>query len=219
MSQGRDEDLLISIAAIVLPGSIERDANDNRLRIKVEGSPKENPDIASVAAGTFQTLLGILRVLRVDAGVLEEELRAGLGAGSARDEAGNHYVMVEAARLHSISGGEVEGFSEVVRAAIDNSQRLSNALWLNGSTNRTAPAYYMIYELAEMEFDGPNGLRDALAISPKDQDRFTHSANRLSPIEGGRHAKQTGSAPWGLAEMRGFSADLLRRWIDHAASK
>ena len=40
----------------------------------------------------------------------------------------------------------------------------------------------------------------SLGVSNSDQDRLTQSANNLSPLEGGRHARTTGVAPWSLED-------------------
>lgn len=143
---------------------------------------------------------------------------AGLGAGSVRDEAGNQWVGVGTVRVFATFGGEVEAFATGLRAAIDKSQGLRNALWLNGRLGRTAADYYMIHEYAQADLGGTKGVREALSISANAQVRLTASANNLSPLEGGRHATGTGSASWSLEEQRAFTADLLRRWIQYRAS-
>ena len=115
-------------------------------------------------------------------------------------------------------GGEVEAFATDVRVAIQTSEELRNALWLNGRAGRTAADYYMIHEYAAMELGGTSGVREALGISARDQDRLTQSANNLSLLEGGRHAKTTGVARWSLEEQREFTAALIRIWIRYRAS-
>jgi hypothetical protein len=115
-------------------------------------------------------------------------------------------------------GGEVEAFASRVRAAIDKSQGLRNALWLNGRLGRTAADYFMIHEYAQADLGRTKGVREALGISANAQERLTASANNLSPLEGGRHATGTGSVSWSLEEHRAFTADLLRRWIQYRAS-
>ena len=72
----------------------------------------------------------------------------------------------------------------------------------------------MIHEFAEMEYGGVKGVRDALGISVKVQNKLTHSACNLSPFDGGRHATGTGNAPMPLDQQREFTAELLRVWID-----
>jgi hypothetical protein len=141
-----------------------------------------------------------------------------LGGGSVRDEAGNQWVGVGTVRVFATFGGEVEAFATDVRDAIAKSQALRNALWLNGRLGRTAADYYMIHEYAQADLGGTKGVRDALGISGNAQDKLTASANNLSSLEGGRHAKGTGSASRSLGEQRAFTADLLRRWIHHRAS-
>lgn len=149
LCQGGDEDLLGAIGDIVYPGFIRRPSGENGLRLWVEGDPRD-PQSRALATAMFQTLLGALRAFRVEAGELREELLAGLGAGSVRDEAGNQWVGVGTVRVFATFGGEVDAFSTDVRDAIAKSQALRNALWLNGRLGRTAAAdYYMIHEYAQ----------------------------------------------------------------------
>jgi hypothetical protein len=217
LCQGGDEDLLIAIGEIVYPGFVRRPSGENGLRMWIEGDPG-GPESRALATAMFQTLLGALRAFRAEAGELREELLAGLGAGSVRDEAGNQWVGVGTVRVFATFGGEVEAFATGVRAAIAKSQGLRNALWLNGRLGRTAADYYMIHEYAQADLGGTKGVREALGISANAQERLTASANNLSPLEGGRHATGTGSASWSLEEQRAFTADLLMRWIQHRAS-
>lgn len=145
---------------------------------------------------------------------------AGLAGGPARrrGQAGNQWVGVGTVRVFATFGGEVEAFATGVRAAIDKSQGLRNALWLNERLGRTAADCYMIHEYAQADLGGTKGVREALGVSANAQERLTASANNLSPLEGGRHATGTGSALWSLEEQRAFTADLLRRWIQYRAS-
>ena len=217
LCQGGDEDLLVAIGDIVYPGFVKRPPNENGLRLWVEGDPSD-PGSKALATAMFQTLLGALRAFRSEAGELRDEQLAGLGAGSVRDEPGNQRVGVGTVRVFATFGGEVEAFATDVRAAIANSQALRNALWLNGRLGRTAADYYMIHEYAQGDLGGTKGVRDALGISGNAQEKLTASANNLSPLAGGRHAKGTGSASWSLEEQRAFTADLVKRWIRHRAS-
>jgi hypothetical protein len=217
LCQGGDEDLLVAIGDIVYPRFVRRPSGENGLRLWVEGDSRD-PQARALATDMFQTLVGALRAFRAEAGELREELLAGLGAGSVRDEAGNQRVGVGTVRVFATFGGEVEAFATNVRDAIAKGQALRNALWLNGRLGRTAPDYYMIHEYAQADLGGTKGVRDALVISANAQDRLTASANNLAPLEGGRHAKGTGAASWTLEEQRVFTADLLRRWIHNRAS-
>jgi hypothetical protein len=216
--QREDEELILAFGAIVYPGTVERDQDRNGLRFWVDGDARD-PRTASAAAATFQTLLGIVRAFRVDSGELADEARAGLGSGSIRDEAGNQFLTVGPARVYGTLGGEKEAFATDVRVALDTSEQLGNALYLNGRSGRTAADYYMVHEYACMEFGGMKGVREELGLSAVSQDKLTQSANNLSPLEGGRHARQRGPAPWTLREQRDFVADLLRRWIGAAARR
>jgi hypothetical protein len=184
LCQGGDEDLLVAIGDIVYPGFVRRPSGENGLRLWVQGDPAD-PESRALATAMFQTLLGALRAFRAEAGELREELLAGLGAGSVRDEAGNQWVGVGTVRVFATFGGEVEAFATGVRAAIYKSQGLRNALWLNGRLGRTAADYYMIHEYAQADLGGAKGVRDALGISGNAQEMLTRSANNLSPLEGG----------------------------------
>lgn len=217
LCQGGDEDLLVAIGDIVYPSFVRRPSNENGLRLWVEGDPSD-PESRALAKAMFQTLLGALRAFRSEAGELREELLAGLGAGSVRDEAGNQWVGVGTVRVFATFGGEVEAFATDVGAAIARSQGLRNALWLNGRLGRTAADYYMIHEYAQGDLGGTKGVRDALGVTADAQEKLRASANNLSPVEGGRHARGTGSASWSLEEQRAFTANLLRRWIHYRAS-
>lgn len=217
LCQQGDEDLLVEIGDIVYPGFVKRPLNENGLRLWVEGGPTD-PRSKELVTAMFQALLGALRAFRAEAGELRDEQLAGLGTGSARDEAGNQWVEVGTVRVFATIGGEVRAFATDVRAAIATSQALLNALWLNGRLGRTAADYYMIHEYAQGELGGTKGVRDALGISDNAQKKLTASANNLSPLEGGRHAKGPGSASWSLEEQRALTAKLLMRWISYRAS-
>jgi hypothetical protein len=212
--QGSDEELILQIGSFVYPDFLTRVQGENGLRMWVEGDPKD-PGAQALAAAMFQRLLGALRIYRTDAGQLADEQRKGVGAGSVRDEKGNHYVTVGTVIVRPTFPGEVEAFATRVRSAMNNSLQLTNALWLNGRTGRTAADYYMIHEYAQMEFGGVKEVRDALNVSAAEQDKLKQSANNLSPLEGGRHALLTGSAPWTLEQQQKFTAELLMRWIDY----
>lgn len=209
--QGSDEEVLVEMADIIFPGAVDR-GNGNGLRVWVEGNPGD-PESTILAAGIFQTLLGALRAWRPSAGELREEMLGGVGQGSVRDEKGNQWMEVGPAVAHLRTGGEVEAFATRAAAAIATSEGLRNALWVFGRAGRTSADYYMIHEYAAMDLGGKNGVREALGISNSDQDRLTQSANNLSPLEGGRHARTMGVAPWSLEDQREFTADLVRRWI------
>jgi hypothetical protein len=127
LCQGGDEDLLVAIGEIVYPGFVRRPLGENGLRMWIEGDPG-GLESRALATAMFQTLLGALRAFRAEAGELREELLAGLGAGSVRDEAGNQWVGVGTVRIFATFGGEVEAFATGVRAAIAKSQGLRNAL-------------------------------------------------------------------------------------------
>lgn len=216
MCQGADEDLMVRIGEVVFPGRIQRWPTENGLRIWVDGHPN-CPDSRNSAVAIFQTVLGVLRSWRADAGELHEEARGGVGAGSVRDEAGNQWVSVGTVMDYSVADREIENFAFQSRAGIEASGNLSNALWLNGRTGRSSADYYMIHEYAEFEFQDKKGIRDALGISVKSQEKLTWSANRLSPIAGGRHAQVSDHGALDLNGQKAFTARLLREWICLAA--
>ncbi|WP_410603764.1 hypothetical protein [Amycolatopsis sp. lyj-90] len=110
-------------------------------------------------------------------------------------------------------GGEINAFASTAARGIDNSQNLRNALWLNGRANRAAADVYMIYEYAEREFIGTKGISSALGLSSNWQARLTRSANKLSPLKGGRHANDDTPIPLTLVEQQEYAAALLRRWL------
>jgi hypothetical protein len=217
LCQGSDEDHLITMGRAIFPGLVERPRGENGLRLWVEGDPTDSTP-ARKAAAMFQTLLGVLRAWRADAGELSEERRGGLGQGSVRDRTGNQWIAVGPAVVRATFGNEIERFAQDARKAIEASASLRNALWLNGRANRTAADYYMIHEYATIEYGGKKGVRDALGISRESQERLAASANNLSPIEGGRHAKYEGPVAWSLDHQREFASELLRLWIARPVS-
>jgi hypothetical protein len=212
LCQGADEELLIQVGAVVFPGCIKRWPGENGLRIWVHGNPTD-PRAAVDARERFQIVLGVIRAWRWGAGELVDERRAGLGERSVRDEAGNQWVMVGPAIAYGIAGGEIESLAAGASRGISTSMNLRNALWLNGRANRTAADFYMIYEYARREFDGPRGIRKALGLSEDSQERLTKSANNLSPLEGGRHVDGRVAAPMSLNEQGEYIAQLLRQWV------
>lgn len=203
---------MIEIGAVVFPDCMKRWPGENGLRVWVEGGPTD-PAAGVDALAKFQTVLGVLRAWRSGAGELRDERRAGLAAGSVRDEAGNQWVMVGTAIEYGITGGEIDKLAASARRGVDASQNLRNALWLNGRLNRTSADFYMIHEYAGEEFDGTRGISAALGLSVKSQSRLTKSANNLSPLAGGRHAKGDPVVVMTLNEQREYVAGLLRLWI------
>ncbi len=217
LCQGADEDLLVNMGEVIFPGFVRRHDGENGLRLWVDAT-EPNDEVRSVATVQFQTLLGVLRSWRSIAGELRDEQVAGLGAGSVRDEAGNQWILAGSALAPGIVGGEDHRFAEQAATAIDRSQHLRNALWLNGRASRTAADFYMIHEYAKRDLGGEQGIAATLGISAKEQGRLTQSANNLSPLEGGRHVAERNLVPWALEEQKEFAAELLRRWIGHLAA-
>ncbi len=145
LCQGADEDLLLAMGEIIFPGFVSRHESENGLRLWVEGSATDGTS-RTTATVQFQTLLGVLRAWRSVAGQLHEEQLAGLGQGAARRADGNQWVSLGAVNVYAISGGEDRIFAESAAVALDASQNLRNALWLNGRANRTAADFYMIHD-------------------------------------------------------------------------
>jgi hypothetical protein len=83
LCQGADEDIIIEIAATVLPDFVQRNPSMNGLRLKVEGDYRDE-SLLKIATDQFQILLGILRAWRPEAGQRVDEIRPGIGAGSIR---------------------------------------------------------------------------------------------------------------------------------------
>ncbi|WP_157368267.1 hypothetical protein [Alloactinosynnema sp. L-07] len=217
--QGSDEGLLVEIAAVVFPEIILRDKATGKLRIWVQGNtPSE--DLRDEAASRFQTTLGILRAWAADAGELAEELRSGLGTGGVYDQHGNAWVMPPSIIARTTFGGEIEAFSEAARLGMKKSLRLANSLWLNGRPNRNGADVYMIYEYAEKEFGGKDGIRGSIGLSAGDQKRLTSSANNLPALHGGRHAELGGHFTLDMHQLRSLASKLLRNWIEsHAGAQ
>ena len=130
---------------------------------------------------------------------------------------GNQWVTAGTSIAYAIAGGEDRIDAERAAVALDKSQHLRNALWLNGRANRNAADFYMIYEYATREFGGEEGVAMALGFSRSEQKQLTQSANNLSPLDGGRHVGQQKLAPWPLGHQTGFIAEMLRRWIERLA--
>jgi hypothetical protein len=213
LCQGADEDLMIQLGMIIFPECLRRWPRENGFRIWVDGSPDEL-GARSEAVAHFQIVLGVLRAWRPDAGQLEEERRASLGEGSIRDEAGNQTLMLGPAIFWTSSVGDIERLAHNTRRGIAQSQPLRNALWLNGRTNRTAADYYMIHEYARRGLGDNEGIRHTTGISMSAQKSLTKSANKLSPLDGGRHANEGEKDLMTLDEQRVLISELLRSWID-----
>jgi hypothetical protein len=216
LCQGADEDLIIEMGAVIFPDFIERNPGVNGLRMKLEGDYKDN-SLLETAADQFQILLGVLRAWRPIAGQRKDEVRPGIGPGSIRDEHGNQVVMVGSAIAYNIFGSEVEAYARDAKLASDHSPLLRNALWLNGRRDRNAADFYMVYEYAEDGLGGRKAIVAALGVTDNDIGKLKSSANNLAPTDGGRHAKQTVTAEWGLDYQMEFIARFLKRWIAYRA--
>jgi hypothetical protein len=217
LCQGADQELLLVMGNAIFRGFVRRDEDEGGLRLWVAGK-KPNKASHTKAEAQFRTLLGVLRAWRPGAGELVEERRGGLGqGGAARDDDGTQYLTVGPLAVHVSVGDEVRSHAKNAALAIKASQDVRNALWLNGRSNRTAADFYMIHEYAEHDLGGKKGITAKLGISGNQQDNLTQSANNLSPLEGGRHAKGQKGGPWTVEKQEEFTTDMLRRWITHHA--
>jgi hypothetical protein len=216
LCQGADEDLLIEMGAIIFPGFVHRNPGANGLRLKLAGDYKDAA-LLKTAADQFQTLLGVLRAWRPLAGQRVDEVRPGIGPGSIRDEHGNQLVMVRSAIAYTTFGSEVGAYAREAKLASEHSPHLRNALWLNGRRDRNAADFYMVYEYAEDDLGGRKAIVAALGVTDNDTTRLRNSANNLASTDGGRHAKGSGTAEWGLVDQMEFIARFLKRWIAYRA--
>ena len=120
--------------------------------------------------------------------------------------------------MYITAGSEVEAYARDVKLALQRSLPLRNALWLHGRRDRNSADFYMIYEYAEEDLGGRKTIAAALGVTDKDIAKLRKSANNLTPSDGGRHAKGTGTAEWSLDDQREFIAGFLKRWIRHRAN-
>lgn len=216
LCQGADEDLIIEMGAIIFPGFVQRNPCANDLRLKLEGDYKDD-SLLKTAADQFQILLGVLRAWRLLAGKRVDEVRPGIGPGSVRDEHGNQLVPVGSAIACATFGSEVEAYARAAKLASEHSPHLRNALWLNGRRDRNAADFYMVYEYAEDDLGGRKAIVETLGVTDSDITRLRNSANNLAPTDGGRHAKGSRTAEWGLDDQMEFVARFLKRWIAYRA--
>ena len=213
--QGADEDLVLKLGAILFPGFVQREPGVNGLRLMVEGDPL-NPLSETTATDQFQILLGVLRAWHPLAGQREDEVRPGVGPGPVRDERGGQYVRLNTIlEYRNATDPEVQSYAREAKVALERSSHLRNALWLLGRRQPNAADFYMIYEYAEQDLGGRNGIVDVLEIPNDDEIKeLKKSANNLAPTEGGRHAGRNPEiARWSVAEQRKFIVRLLQRWI------
>ena len=216
LCQGADEDVIIEIASIVFPGFVDRTENVNGLHLTVEGDYRDR-SLAGIATACFQILLGILRAWRYDAGQRADETRPGIGAGPIRDDDGNQIVTPVPVISYPLVGSEVKDYARKAKIALENSEYLRKALWLNGQRDRTAAEFYMIYEYAEKEFAGLEGIAENLGVSKNSIKSLRNSANNVAPMEGGRHVSENHPAKWNVDAQKKFIATFLKKWIEDRA--
>ena len=104
-----------------------------------QGRSRAVSNAAWSTRGARRSIAGHLRVEELD----------GLGPGAARDVDGNVWVTAGTAMAYGIAGEDDRIDARDAAAAMDRSQSLRNALWLNGRTNRTVADFYMIHEYAD----------------------------------------------------------------------
>jgi hypothetical protein len=185
----------------------------NGLSLKVEGDYQDK-SLLKIATDEFQILLGLLRAWRPEAEQRVDEIRPGIGSGSICDEHGNQVLIFGPAIAYTRFGSEVETYARNAKIALERSPHLRNALWLHGRRDRNAADFYIIYEYAEEDFAGRKAIVATLGFTNNDITRLRNSANNLAPTEGGRHAKRSGTAEWGLDRQKAFIARFLKRWIE-----
>lgn len=217
LCQGADEDLMVEMGSVIYPGFIDRVPGSNGLRLTLEGNYRDGR-LIGLATDQFQTLLGVLRAWRPLAGQRVDEVRPGIGRGSIQDEQGSQVIMAGPAIAYSIFGSEVTRYAGSAKLAITQSNRLADALWLNGRRDRNAADFYMIWEYAEDDLGGRNAIVKALHISDNDITRLRRSTNNLAPTEGGRHANASGAPEWSLDRQREFIGYFLKEWIAYRAA-
>lgn len=216
LCQGSDENLIIEMGGVIFPGFVQRNPSTNGLCLQLAGNYKDD-SLLKTAADQFQILLGVLRAWRPLAGQRVDEVRPGIGPGSIKDEHGNQLLRVGPIIEYATFGNEVEAYAREAKIASDHSPRLRNALWLNGRRNRNAADFYMVYEYAKCDLGGDKAIVAALSVTGEDITRLGKSANNLAPTDGGRHAKGSGTAEWGLDDQKEFIARFLKKWITYRA--
>lgn len=217
LCQGSDENLLIEMGETIFDGLVDRMPEGNGLRLRIPGDYMDSALLDEVA-NEFQILLGALRAWKPIAGERRDEVRPGVDFGSIRDENGNQVVHLGGIISHTVASDEIPKFSKQVCAALNHSQLLRNALWLNGRRDRNSADYFMIYEYSKTEFGSEANISRALVVPARDLVRLRNSANNLCPTQGGRHAGCRTDPEWGLSSQRQFTATLLKRWISHLAN-
>ncbi len=217
LCQGADEDLIIKMGEFIFPDFLHRNSSRNGLCLKIEGDYKDD-SLSRTASDRFQILLGILRAWNPVAGKRKDEIRPGIGPGSIMDDRGNQIIKPESVITYaSLAESKVKKYAQETKLASERSRQLHNALWLNGRRDRNAADFYMIYEYAEKDFQGRKGIVEALRVTDNDLERLKSSANNLAPIDGGRHASDSGTAEWGLDDQKKFIARFLKAWITYRA--
>ncbi|NND04253.1 MAG: hypothetical protein HKN91_15855 [Acidimicrobiia bacterium] len=212
VTQGADQSALITISDVVTPGFIAVNPNTGVHVMKVKGDPHTS-DLAEAEQGArtrFSQVLGLLRAFKHGRGELREELNR----SNVRDEHGNQWVRGVTLKAYMMVPGVLEEFAARGGAGLASSADFRDALRLFGKANRDGGDYSMVYEYAEREFGGPDGIRHSLGISGTRQDEFTKSVNHLPPVDGGRHVSDTpGVASMDLEDVSKFTTDLMSAWI------
>jgi hypothetical protein len=212
VTQGADQSALITICDTIDLGFVVVNPNTVQHVMRLEGDPHTDDleEAERSARVRFSQVLGVLRAFKHGRGELQEEVNR----SNVRDEHGNQWVRVGTAKAYMMVPGALEEFAARGGVGLASSAPFRDALRLFGKANRDGGDYYSVYEYAEDEFGGSDGIRDSLGISGKRQGEFTKSVNHLRPADGGRHVSDTpGVASMDLEDASRFTTDLMSAWI------
>lgn len=222
LTQGADEELVLEIGNVLYPGMVERPHGEDTIRVWVAGERGDSAYLDTTVM--FETILGVLRAWRPDAGQRIDDREVPTSRGLARDKTDAHTLYWESARFY-VRAAEVSPFAAAATRRMADSLKLREALEIHGRASRTAAEYHNILEL----FASERGIRDlssesmatALDVEHHELKMFYWSANNLAARHGGRHTRQDrldhppapGETPWALDQLCDFAGHVLRTWI------
>lgn len=213
LTQYADQRELVTISDVIDPGFLMKNPDSQQLVMRVAGDPSTD-DLGTrlaEAEDRFSELLGVLRAQKYGRGQRQAEV----GRPPARDESGNQFVPVGTVREYARFPGVIEGFAAKASLGMKTSSTFREALRVFGRPNRDAADFYLVYELAEKEFGGWQGIRDPLGFSRAKLEEFTKSANHLAATSGGRHASgDPAKATMSLDDMSRFIRELMAAWVN-----
>jgi hypothetical protein len=213
LTQYADQRELVTISDVIDPGFLMKNPDNQQFVMRVAGDPSTD-DLGTrlvEAEDRFSELLGVLRAQKHGRG----ERQAEVGRAPGRDELGNQFVPIGTAREYARFPGAIEGFAAKASSGMKGSSAFREALRVFGRPNRDAADYYLVYELAEKEFGGWQGIRDRLGFSRAKLEEFTKSANHLAATSGGRHASgDPAKATMNLDDMSRFIRELMAAWVN-----